>query len=77
MNIPNFVDSQIVDKDGFLTPSWQQFFTQLVLTLQQNAGTEGVVMPTVTDPQNSLLTNSQLGTVIYNKDQNVLRVYLE
>lgn len=42
MNIPNFVNAPISDKDGNLTVEWANLLQQLLTELQLNAGQEGL-----------------------------------
>lgn len=78
MNIPNFDNIQFVDKNGFLTDQWKQILTQLFTSLQQNAGNEGLVMPSQTASNIALIQNNlvnglptcQFGTMIYDTTNN-------
>lgn len=42
MNIPNYVNAPIADKDGNLTTEWANLLQQLLTELQLNAGQEGL-----------------------------------
>ena len=42
MNIPNYVNSKVVDEQGNYTPEWGNIMMQLLSELQLNAGTEGL-----------------------------------
>ncbi len=45
MNIPNFEDVKVIDKDGFFTDEWRTIMEQLFQALQQNVGDEGFNVP--------------------------------
>lgn len=85
MNIPNFVDMQVIDKDGFFTPEWKIIMQNLIQTLQQNASDEGLVAPTqnaanigiieanqIPSPTGNLYT-CQFGTLLYDSTANSIR----
>lgn len=90
MNIPNFVDIQFVDKNGYLTPEWKIIIQQLLKTLVDNASEEGLVAPTQDNANVALIEGHQVpastgigtvytcryGTLLYNSDLNVLMVAL-
>jgi len=42
MDIPNYVNAPIADKDGNLTEEWSNVLQQLLTELKLNAGTEGL-----------------------------------
>lgn len=79
MNIPNLPPlSTIVDENGVRTPVEQVFMQQLITELQNNAGPQGLVAPTVTNAQIALIENNkdilgnytlQPGTIVYNSDR--------
>jgi hypothetical protein len=71
MNIPNFVDSQVIDDSGNLTPIWKQVFMQLFSALQINLGPEGFFLPQQDDTNIVILNNiKSLGSIIYNTTTN-------
>lgn len=74
MNIPNFLNEKIVDKEGYLTAPWQNMLIQLITELQKNAGNEGLVMPSQTAANIALLTNSSNGTLVYDSTNNIPKV---
>lgn len=83
MNIPNMPPfSPAVDENGYRTPVEQIFMQQLITQLQQGAGNEGLVAPTLTNvaPDFQITTienNTDVqgfytllpGTIIYNATQ--------
>jgi len=80
-NLPAF--SPIVDESGNRTPVEQIFMQQLITQLQQNIGTEGFVVPTltasqITTIQNNVLLNGQFtcqyGTIVYNSTVNSIMI---
>lgn len=81
MIIPNFVHDKVVDGEGNLTPQWIMFFTQLLDQMQLNLSEEGIVAPSQTtsnitiiesDPNNVPLN----GTLLYDSTTNQLKVRL-
>jgi len=51
MNIPNFIQTPIADKNGNLTPEWANIMTQLLTELQLNVSNEGYKLPQLTQSQ--------------------------
>jgi hypothetical protein len=85
MNIPNLpAYSPIVDEQRNRTPVEQVFMQQLITELQQNAGPEGLVVPTLSadqifmiqnnvNPQNGQYTTAY-GTIVYNSTANSIMI---
>lgn len=74
MNIPNLPVAPIVDKDGNATDVELTFRQNLITALQQGAGQEGLVIPTVNPAELTTIQNNQnpqgqytcaLGTTLY------------
>jgi hypothetical protein len=75
MNIPNFVNIQLVDKNGYLTDSARQMFEELFDVLQANLSDESIVTPEQPASKISLLNGDQYkGGLLYNSDTNKLMV---
>lgn len=85
MNIPNLPPlSPVVDEERNRTPVEQVFIQQLVTELQINAGPEGLVMPTLTAAQITIVQNNtnpengvftcQYGTMVYNSTANSIMI---
>ena len=75
MNIPNFLDAQITDKNGFLTDVWRQLFTQLLTELQLNFSNEGFIIPKQTSSNITVLNGMKyIGALVYNEDTNKLMI---
>ena len=71
MNIPNFVDTQVIDENGYLTPTWKQIFMQLFSVLQMNVGPEGFFLPQQDNTNIAALNNIRsLGAILYNTTTN-------
>lgn len=83
MNIPNFMDIGVVIKEGdsyMWSDEWSNIIQQLIQTLQDNAGREGLVMPTLSAAdiltvQNNLAQDGttytcQYGTMVYDSTNN-------
>lgn len=64
MNIPNYVDMKVIGEDGHFTPEWKIIMQQLLTTLNRNAGPEGLVAPTQTDANITLIQNNQIQSSI-------------
>lgn len=75
MKIPNFVDTQIVDKEGHLTDGWRAIFIELFSVLGDNLSDEGFRISTQngTDIE-TIKPKAHHGTVIYNSTTNKLMV---
>ena len=82
-NIPDLPVSQITDKDGFATAPEYQFRQNLVQSLQSVTSNEGLVPPSQTSANITIIQNGknpqgqftcQAGTLIYNTDTNQLQV---
>ena len=83
MNIPDLPVEQTTDKEGFPTPSEYQFRQNLVQSLQSVTSDEGLVPPTQTPANITIIQNGtdpqglftcQGGTLIYNSTTNQLQV---
>lgn len=73
MNIPNFIDTQVINKDGFLTDVWKQILTQLFTELQVNLSNEGYIVPKQSSSSVNLLNGVKYtGALVYNEDTNKL-----
>jgi len=69
MNIPNIVDSKIIDDNKYLTDVWRQIFTQLFSEMQVHLSDEGFVVPQQTsDNILELSTEQSIGAILYNGD---------
>jgi hypothetical protein len=75
MKIPTYANSKFVDDDGYLTPGWMFTLNQLFDTLQNNASdNSGLVVPKFKTAQIAQLVSAPDGTLVYNKDLNILMV---
>jgi hypothetical protein len=75
MNIPNFTDTQVVDKNGHFTPQWRQIMSQLMSELQTRMSEESHITPSQTTANIALLNSPDLkGGLLYNSDTNKLNV---
>lgn len=74
MMIPNFSHAQLVNKDGYLTPEWEQILSQLFQALQSNFNTQGCQMPKQTaDIIAQLTDSSKQGAIMYDTDNHLLK----
>lgn len=80
MIIPNFVQDKLVDSTGAMTPNWVMFFSQLIDQMQANLSDEGVVIPSQTTANISVIKDHDPaplnGTIIYDSTTNQLKVKL-
>lgn len=75
MDIPNFVDAPIVDKNGHLTSIWKQILTQLITELQKSVSEEGFKIPQQPTSNIAKLNNLlSKGHLIYDSDTNQLKI---
>jgi len=76
MNIPNFIDTEMVDKEGKLTDVWKNTLNQLFSELQQNASNDsGVVFPQQASEDIDKFTGeNSLGATFYDKTNHALKV---
>jgi len=75
MNIPNFENCPVVDKNGNWTPVWKIIMQQLISQLQVNAGTSGNVPAALsTSKILEISQDSQNGTYIWDKESNLPKI---
>lgn len=79
-NFPSVPLGPVVSSDGYLTPPWQQYFTQVTMFMNTNVNSEGVKLP---QQPNSLLTgggalnnSNSIGNLVYNSTNNTSMVNL-
>ena len=80
------IADKIVDKDGYLSTSWQMTIDQLLGQINENFGESGCVIPSLSSDPNSVTpptTGGQIGliegkakngTLIYDSFTNELKV---
>lgn len=77
MNIPNFIDAPLVDKDGVLTDTWKQIFSVLFSQLQTNLSNEGFKIPAQSASNISILNNDKSnGALVYDSTNHLLKINL-
>lgn len=77
MNIPNFIDTKIVNKDGSLTDTWKQILMQTFSELQKNVSAEGYIVPQQTTANITQLNNTKsTGSLLYDKNTSQLKINL-
>lgn len=75
MNIPNFVNSQFVDKNGYLTDTWQLILQQLFQALQDNLSNEGYKLPQQPSTTIATLnTAASTGNLLYDSTTDQAKV---
>jgi hypothetical protein len=85
MNIPQYEFDPLVElENGYLTPRWSLFITQLVSQLTTNVGPQGFVISAlsaddIADIKAQGLANPDAvtnGTVIYDTTNNLLKIWI-
>ncbi len=77
MKSPLMIADRLVDKDGYLSTSWQMTFDQLLGQLNQNFGESGCVIPSLSSDPDSVIpstTGGQIG-LIEDKAKNGTLIY--
>lgn len=74
MNVPNYQNTQAVDKNGYFSSPWQMLLNQLLTQMQIALSDEGFVVPSQPASEITKLTNSSNGTLIYDSTNNLLKV---
>ena len=86
IRIPNLPNGEIVNEDGTATDDEQTFRQTLVSNLQRLFGSEGVVLPSLTTDEITIVQNNLLpdgsyscafGTQIYNKTLGTVVIAVE
>lgn len=74
MNVPNFLNIQIVDpKTGYFTDSARQIFQQLFGEAQTNLSNEGLIVPSQNTTNIGILNNiKSKNALLVNSDTNAL-----
>jgi hypothetical protein len=66
INIPQFVNVPIVNKDGMLTSTGLLMFTQLFSQLGQNFSENGLVLPPSDEKTTEKLSKTGNGSMLYD-----------
>lgn len=72
--LPTFDNIKIIDDEGYWSDSWRSIMQQLFETLQSKMNAEGLVVPSQSAANIALLTNSPNGTLVYDYDNNLLKI---
>lgn len=62
----------IAQMNNTCTSTWLLFFQQLINTLQDNFGSEGVVIPSLTTAQIATLGDNGIGRIVFNSDTQMM-----
>lgn len=57
-------------------PAWHNFFSQLMIELQNNASNQGIVMPKQPAANIAFLNPQKFGAIVYDSDNNVAKINL-
>lgn len=75
MNIPNFMQMKIADKDGLPTDEFRKFVEQLTQSLKTSLSQEGFKTPQQTaDNITQLNTAKSIGALLYDSDNHQLKI---
>jgi hypothetical protein len=67
MNTPQFLDTKIVNENGYLTDNWKQLLISLLQQLQNNFSDEGYKLPQQSTTNIGILSIAKsVGSVLYN-----------
>lgn len=78
MKIPNFLNSRVVDKDGYFTEPWKHLFEQLFQELQTQMSDEGHIAPSQPTSNILLLDDPQyIGGFLYDSDIKKAKVNID
>ena len=69
-NIPSFVNSKVIDENGYFTSEWALVMSILLPQLQLNLNPEGLQTPALTSAQIGFLTDASRsnGRIVQNSD---------
>lgn len=70
MNIPSYMHTPMVDKNGMPTDTWQLFFTQLLNQMQTNLSNQGFILPPHEIATVSMVAAQSNGAMVYVQDPN-------
>jgi len=79
IRVPNLPQGRLVDEQGLPTEEFLTYLQALTQSLQRNYGPEGLVMPTQSPDNVTIIQNNQnqqgqftcqLGTMLYSQDPN-------
>lgn len=75
MEIPSYLEAQVIDENGRFTPVWQRIMQQLLQELQINLSDEGIVMPSQSAANITVLTTAAVnGTLVYDSTNDLPKV---
>lgn len=75
MNIPNFIEAQVVDEDGKFTDVWRNLMIQLLKQMQVNLSDEGLVIPSQSTAHiTTIQTGAPNGALLYDSSTDLAKV---
>lgn len=75
MNIPNFLDVQVIDSNGHFTGPWKEILSQLLGELQGRMSEESHIVPSQPTSKIALLNSTDYnGGLLYDSDAHKLKV---
>ena len=75
MKIPNFIDAQFVNKDGYLTDTWKQILQQLLQQMSSDVSDEGFIVPQQPTSNLPALSKQQsVGAIVYDSTTDQFKV---
>lgn len=76
MRVPAFDNLKISDENGFITPAWRSILQSLLEGLQANVSDEGLVVPSQSSANISLLNRSPNGALVFDTDTNLANIQI-
>ncbi len=75
MNIPNFINSRVIDENGYFTPEWRNLMTQMLTEQQINLGNEGYKIPQqpTTNINNLTDVDKSTASIVYDSTTNTFK----
>jgi len=74
MTVPVFDNIRFVNENGLLTPEWRAILQNLFQSLQDRFSNEGLVMPSQSYGNISLLNDSVDGALVYDATNNLAKI---
>ncbi len=78
MNIPNLLQTPLVDKDRHMSSDWVGVFSQLIGQMQQHVSNDGFIPPQQTTETINKLNNAKsTAAIIYDSTTKQMKVNID
>ena len=67
---------KLTDKDGYMHPTWQKYFSRFFQQMQAGFNDEGIVIPHKSTSDISELPASKSGNIVYDNTTHTVKVNL-